>query len=223
VSPQGDLGDLVGRVRSASLVDAMGRTHDHRCHVLDLVTPTPGRVLFGPAVTIGFVPYRADLHRDEEHSFAAAFHRAIADAPHGTVLVLASSGNRDVSLGGGVKLLRATTHSLAGVLAEARLRDFDELARQPFVTYCRGETPQAGTADVMPFRAGEAVVFDRVTIVPGDYVYADRGGAVVLPASDVRHVLESAAEIEEEDRRLADGILADDRRRHAEPSGEVDT
>jgi hypothetical protein len=32
--------------------DAMGRLHRHRCHLLDLVTPTPGRTLFGPAVTI---------------------------------------------------------------------------------------------------------------------------------------------------------------------------
>jgi hypothetical protein len=26
--------------------EAMGRLHHHRCHTLDLVTPTPGRVLF---------------------------------------------------------------------------------------------------------------------------------------------------------------------------------
>lgn len=211
MSPQGDLDELVGRVRSASLVDAMGRLHDHRCHVLDLVSPTPGRTLFGPAATIGFFPYRADLHRDEEHSFGAAFHRTIAEAPAGAVLVLSSGCHPDVSLGGGVKLLRATTHTLAGVLADGRLRDFDELARQPFVTYCRGETSKAGTVTVMPFRAGEPVIFDRVTIVQGDYVYADRGGTVVLPARDVRRVLEAAVDIEEEDQRLADGILADDR------------
>src|SRR5215216_514565 len=33
----------------ADLVEAMGRMHRHRCHILDLVSPTPGRTLFGQA------------------------------------------------------------------------------------------------------------------------------------------------------------------------------
>ncbi|MGH2687547.1 MAG: RraA family protein, partial [Actinomycetota bacterium] len=44
----GDWSDLARQVRTADVVDAMGRLHRHRCHVLDLVTPTPGRLLFGP-------------------------------------------------------------------------------------------------------------------------------------------------------------------------------
>ena len=43
-------------LKCADLVDAMGRLHRHRCHILDLVTPTPGRVLFGSAVTISYFP-----------------------------------------------------------------------------------------------------------------------------------------------------------------------
>jgi hypothetical protein len=42
-------------LKCADLVDAMGRLHRYRCHILDLVTPTPGRVLFGSAVTISRV------------------------------------------------------------------------------------------------------------------------------------------------------------------------
>jgi hypothetical protein len=39
-------------LKCADILDAMGRLHRHRCHILDLVSPTPGRILFGPAVTI---------------------------------------------------------------------------------------------------------------------------------------------------------------------------
>ena len=42
------------RSQGADLVDAMGRLHRHRCHILDLVSPTPGRTLFGPAATISY-------------------------------------------------------------------------------------------------------------------------------------------------------------------------
>ena len=44
------------QVSCADIVDALGRRHRHRAHLLDLVSPTPGRLLFGPAVTISFFP-----------------------------------------------------------------------------------------------------------------------------------------------------------------------
>src|SRR4051812_37829462 len=47
---------LASRVRTADVVDAVGRLHQHRCHINDLVSPTPGRRLFGPAVTISYFP-----------------------------------------------------------------------------------------------------------------------------------------------------------------------
>jgi 4-hydroxy-4-methyl-2-oxoglutarate aldolase len=43
-------------LKRADLVDAMGRMHRHRCHILDLVSPTPRRTLFGQAVTISYFP-----------------------------------------------------------------------------------------------------------------------------------------------------------------------
>jgi 4-hydroxy-4-methyl-2-oxoglutarate aldolase len=40
----------------AEVIDAMGRMHRHCCHILDLVSPTPRRTLFGQAVTISYFP-----------------------------------------------------------------------------------------------------------------------------------------------------------------------
>jgi regulator of RNase E activity RraA len=44
------------------------------------------------------------------------------------VIVLASNGYTDTSMGGGTKLLRLHQNGCAGVLTDGRLRDFDELA-----------------------------------------------------------------------------------------------
>jgi regulator of RNase E activity RraA len=44
------------------------------------------------------------------------------------VIVLASNGYTDTSMGGGTKLLRLEQNGCAGVLTDGRLRDFDELA-----------------------------------------------------------------------------------------------
>lgn len=80
------------QVSCADIVDALGRRHRHRAHLLDLVSPTPGRLLFGPAVTISFFPTCAAALDPAVHNFRSLFRSAVGDEPEGKVLVLASNG-----------------------------------------------------------------------------------------------------------------------------------
>jgi hypothetical protein len=64
--------DVLDRVACASLVDAMGRIHSHRAHILCLVSPAPRR-MFGPVATIAYLPYRDDLPQTDL-GFGALFH-----------------------------------------------------------------------------------------------------------------------------------------------------
>jgi 4-hydroxy-4-methyl-2-oxoglutarate aldolase len=191
--------DMLDRVTTADLVDAMGRLHRHRCHVLDLVTPTPGRRLFGPAVTISYFPTCGAALDPDQHNFGSVFLDAVGEEPAGKVLVLASNGHPDTSLAGGTKLSRAHNHELAGVLADGRLRDFDELAGYSFSTYCRGEATRWGGDVVTPFQANVPVVLGGVGIRPGDFIHADSSGAVAIPAGQIREVVEGAAAVVAED------------------------
>ncbi len=207
-----DLQFLLKQVKSSSLVDAMGRFHRHRCHILDLVTPTPGRVLFGPAVTISYFPSCSMALDPQRYNFARLFYEAVGAEPAGKVLVLASNGHTDVSLGGGTKMSRLQNHGLAGVLADGRLRDFEELRRYGFATYCKGEATRWGGDTVTPFQANVPVVLAGVGVMPGHYVYADSAGAVVIPADEVSNVLEEAARIERQDVVYLDEIKAEPHR-----------
>src|SRR3954451_5387208 len=103
---------------AATLTDAVGRICPHRAHILDLVSPTPGRKLFGRAVTIRYVPFRADISDDDGRSFARFFYDAIGNDAEGAVLVLDSSGQQDVSIGGGAKFSRLHNHGLAGLVTD---------------------------------------------------------------------------------------------------------
>ncbi len=191
--------ELVDRVSSAALVDAMGRSHRHKCHILDLVSPTPGRVLFGPAVTISFFPACSASMDPDKLNFAGLFYEAVGAEPEGKVLVLASNGYPETSLGGATKLSRVENHNLAGVLTDGRLRDFQHLGNYRFATYCRGETTRWGGDAVTPFQANVPVVLSGVGILPGHYIYADSGGAVVIPADELESVLTEAGQIEADD------------------------
>ncbi len=116
--------DLLEDLGVADAVDAMMMTFQHRAHIIHLDSPDPRRVLFGPAVTIGYMPVRKDLMDPEAHSLGPALYRAIGDEdPTGKVLVMASNGYAHASLGGGTKLSRVQNHKMAGILCDGQLRD----------------------------------------------------------------------------------------------------
>lgn len=180
----------------AAVADALGRVLRHRANVLDLISPTPGRALMGVAVTIRFLPYREDLFGEAAKSFGQFFYEAIGAEPQGKVIVIDSAGYVGTSVGGGTKLSRLHNTGVAGLITDARLRDFQELAEYDPIFYCAGETVRAGTAELMPDAANVPVVLGGVTVIPGDYVYADSSGTIVVPASHFDTVWASAIEIE---------------------------
>jgi regulator of RNase E activity RraA len=199
-------------LKTADLVDAMGRLHRHRCHLLDLVSPTPGRVLFGPAVTISYFPSCSAALDPDRYNLENLFYEAVGDEPEGKVIVLASNGYTDVSMGGGTKLSRLQDHGCAGVITDGRLRDFDELAGYDFATYCSGEATRWGGGEVTPFQANVPVVVSGVGVIPGQYVFADRAGAVVIPDAQLEDVIAGARAVENEDAESRQEIRREDPR-----------
>lgn len=198
-------------VTCSSIVDAMLARHQHPAHILDLVSPTPGAVLFGRAVTMRYFPVRKDIQDPVGNDFAALFYRAIDEVGgDGTVLVMCSGGHPDAAMGGGRKLTRLRHNGLAGVLTDGRFRDFDDLAGYGFVTYCRGETVRQGGNVIMPLEANVPVEIAGVGVLPGDYVYADSAGAVIIPAGDVEEILADAAKREEKDRASMERMKDED-------------
>jgi regulator of RNase E activity RraA len=200
---------LLDKVRTASVIDAMGRRFRHRAYILDLMTPTPGKVLFGPALTIAFLPYREDLY-DPKRNFGSLFYQAIQQEPEKKVLVMATNGHPDISIGGGTKFSRLQYHDMAGILTDGRIRDFDRLREYDFVTFCRGEAVRWGGDTIMPYQVNVPVNVAGVTVVPGDYVYADDSGAAIVPASVLEAVLEEAVRIEEADARSIERLRDED-------------
>lgn len=188
--------ELIEGLDVADVIDAMTMRFQHRAHVIHLDSPDPARVLFGPAVTIGFLPVRRDLMDAEKHSLGPAFYRAIGeDDPTGKVLVMASNGHVNTSLGGGTKLSRVRNHKLAGILCDGQLRDYGELNSYGFATYCNGETVRAGGNEIQPYLANVPICVGGVTVVPGDIVFARGTAAAIMPVDAADSILEKAHEI----------------------------
>jgi regulator of RNase E activity RraA len=189
---------LIESLGVADVVDAMMLTFQHRAHIIHLDSPDPRRVLFGPAVTIGYLPVRKDLMDPDKHSLVPAFYRAIGDEdPTGKVLVMASNGHVNASLGGGTKLSRVRNHKMAGILCDGQLRDYEELNSYDIAVYCKGETVRAGGNEIQPYLTNVPVCVAGVTIVPGDYVFAQGSTAVIIPAASAEEILKKGRHLME--------------------------
>lgn len=193
------LRDKAERVTSASLCDAMAARFDHRAHVIDLVSPSPGVIIFGPAATMSFMPNRRDLHSGDGDRFEALLDESTQGGAEGRVLVMGSAGHPDEALAGGRKVARIEAAGFAGLLADGRLRDMEEIAEFELGCYCWGESVRAAGDRVTPYAANVPVAVDALTVMPGDWVFADNAGAVVIPGSVVSDIVDEAVRIEDRD------------------------
>ncbi len=197
-------------VSSASICDALDELFDHRAYVRDLISPTPGRVLFGPACTVRFVPVRSDVQDDALHGFQRLFYEAVQEPREGQVLVVDTSGHWDAAMIGGIKATRLEANGLAGLLADCRFRDFDEIADLDLATWCRGSSPKAGSGGLMGVGVNVPAVIGDTTVLPGDWVFVDREGAVVIPEEALDDVLDAAVAKEQEDLERAKRVREED-------------
>jgi len=181
-------------VTSASLCDALARRHDHVAHILDLICPS-GEVMFGRCATMRFFPNRRDHHSAEDRFDALL--EEVADT--GNVLVIAAGGHPDQAVAGGKKVARIEAAGFTGLLTDARMRDLEEISDFDIVCYCSGETVRAAGDDTTPLEVNVPVEVDGVGVLPGDWIFADNAGAVIIPDGDLEAVLDAARDIERAD------------------------
>lgn len=96
------------------------------------------------------------------------------------------------------------------MLCDGRLRDFDELSSYDIAVYCKGETTRGGGNMIQPYLTDVPVTVDGVTIIPGDYIYADSSGAVVIPENDLEKILKLAHMILQKTSHAAEGMKTED-------------
>jgi len=69
--------------------------------------------------------------------------------------------------------------------------------------------PLGGATRSCRFAANVAVEIGGVCVTPGDYVYADASGAVVIPEQSLERVIDEALKVEDEDAQSLDRMAAE--------------
>lgn len=147
----------------------------------------PERAMAGPAFTIeGMTSPDFDPHET-----LLAWTGLLSEAPQGHVWVN-QPNDRLVAHMGELSAETLGNKGVRGCLLDGFARDINFLLAQGFQTWCRGYTPRDIVGWWKPRATNIPIRIGDVTVNPGDYIVADRDGAVRVPKVIVEDVVAKA-------------------------------
>jgi 4-hydroxy-4-methyl-2-oxoglutarate aldolase len=191
---------------TAHISDAMERMGMHRQVIvgLTLLSAWPLAVVQGPAVTIRQVPKEVSGGTRDRN---LTRQREVAEvlASSGDVVIIDAGGRTDVATWGENLTLAAFARGVAGLVANGAIRDSERIRRTGFPVLCRGFAPVASRWELETAAINEEITIANVAIRPGDMLFGDADGLVVIPPANWHAVQREAQAIyrEEEERRTA--------------------
>ena len=185
--------DLEG-MTSGQISDAMEALNLRRSVVTGfMMLATPGSKIVGTAVTLRQVPKNAGEDRETRLTEHRTLTRKLAQK--GDVVVVDNGGRVDVATWGEFHGYACKQNGVAGCIIDGATRDGPEIRNSGFPTFVRGLTPVKSQWDLKTAAMNEPVMLGHVQVNPGDIVFADETGIVVIPDSIKEKVLAKANQI----------------------------
>lgn len=185
--------ELAG-ISTANISDALFRMgHKDRTMRARIKPVDPSMQLFGPALTV--------------HAYPGGTHAcglALKDVKPGEVIVINGGGFTDNILWGEIFSHTAVLAGCAGAVIDGSVRDIEGVVEIGFPLFSAGISPQAGTGDKLG-KIRVPISCAGIVVNPGDFVYGDRLGVVVVPPELAVETLDATRQlIEKEEKILAD-------------------
>ena len=131
-----------------------------------------------------------------------AVHHALLEANPGQVLVVEVTGDaKQTAVVGDIIAYAARLRGLAGLVTNGVVRDWTKLKELDFPVFCTGVNIKGPQKADEGERSIDIVVGD-VTVSPGDIVLGDADGLVVVPAAELKAVVEEAGARAEMERKM---------------------
>jgi regulator of RNase E activity RraA len=153
----------------------------------------PGVKFAGPAVTLRQIPKGA---RDDR-AMRMTKHRTLSRevAGKGDVVVVDNGGRLNCATWGEFHGLSCRQRGVAGVIIHGATRDGPEIRDSGLATFVRGLTPLTSKFELKTVSINEPVMLGDVEVCPGDIIFADETGIVVIPPAMKDAVLGKAREL----------------------------
>lgn len=169
----------------------------------DLLPLERGAKIAGPAFAI---EGRSHPGMDRERSMEAIL-TMLSAVPSGHVAVYQPHDDSCAHLGELSVAALQRTGCVAAVI-DGGCRDVGHIASMNFPVLCRYTSPVDAVGRWEVLRYGHEVVLGGVRVSTGDYLVADRDGAVVIPAEVTERVLAETEAVAQTENHVRDAVLA---------------
>lgn len=164
-----------------------------------------GDRILGTAKTLRFIPFRPDLFKAHAGGFNAQ-KRAFDTVNPGEVLVVEARGIPSTGTVGDVLALRAQVRGAAGIVTDGGVRDFAAVQEFDIPVFSQGAHPSVLGRRHVPWETDVTIACGGAAVQPGDIIYGDRDGVIVIPPFLVEEVAREAAAQEIEDAWVAEQV-----------------
>jgi 4-hydroxy-4-methyl-2-oxoglutarate aldolase len=163
-------------------------------------TLEPGAVVCGPAVTVLFEP------SDRKGEPQDVYHNAIDNAPKGGIMVVDASC-ADGACTGELMSTGSKTRGLAATVVNGTVRDLAQVRKLGYPLFGTHASPVGVTGKKEPKHSQVPLDIAGVTIRPGDIIFADIDGVVVIPKERAADVATAAEELGRNEASCRDRLL----------------
>jgi len=182
--------DRLDRCFSAVLQDVMDHMNVRaQCMEPEIKPLLPTMKTWGEAVTI----YIEEVTEIPEKPFQMEM-ELIDDSIEGQIIVAQCNAHKLSAFWGGLLTNAAVGHKLHGVIIDGGARDYNEIVELGFPTFCAGLSPYDSLGRMDGKKRDIPVECGGVRVCPGDLIYGDVDGVVVVPQDMVDEVVAKAWE-----------------------------
>ena len=189
--------EALRHIGSATASGELNRMGFKNCTIIGPTSWTPGASIVGPALTLQFLPKRADVYDDREYvNPERQLHRHVLyQAEEGDVVVVDARGELSSGVFGEMMMTFFKGRGGAGVVIDGCLRDINEIRKLGLGLWIKGATPNFHTQTVQfPAAINIPIACGGALVVPGDIIVADDDGVVVVPAVAAPQLVQKAGE-----------------------------
>ena len=161
--------------------------------------------ILGTAKTLRFIPFRPDLFQSHGGGFNAQ-KRAFDTVNPGEILVVEARGVRDTGTVGDVLALRAQVRGAAGIVTDGGVRDFAAVQEFDIPVFSQGAHPSVLGRRHVPWETDVTIGCGGAAVQPGDIIFGDRDGVIVIPPHLLAEVAAEAAAQERADAWIAEQV-----------------
>ncbi len=169
------------------VMDAMGVREQCMCPSIRPLTPSMRT--WGEAVTIHLVavdeppekPYQLEME-------------LIDDLQEGQVIVAHCETSHPTAFWGGLLTNAALGHKGGGIITDGGSRDYNEIVALDFPVFCQGLTPYDSLGRIDGKARDIPITCGGIHVRPGDLVFGDVDGVVVVPKEIADEVIRKAWE-----------------------------